>query len=392
MDTRVEKNFNALLKGYQDESLSQADLESFLELAGKPENILLLQQSFEKDLQNDEADLASPDQKNAAWTKLNAKLGTGYRKILFRRPYTSWAAASVLLLCIMGAAYFFKNHTPSESLAKTKTEMNLPAWLKPEHIGATLYLTNGDSVKLDNQQKGVIATEGNIQVIQSEGCIFYSGSGNNLQFNEIKTGRGKLFRCILPDQTVAWLNAGASIKYPLLFNANQRSVEITGEVYFEVAHHTGLPFRVKAGGQMLEDIGTTFNIDASNESSVITTLIEGSVAVQFGDKKTTLSPGEQALVSDDKNEFRIDKHANLVQALAWKNGFFYFQNASLHDVMKQLSNWYNVEVVYPGFETRELFSGQIDKSLTLAQVLQGLQQPGVTFTLTNNNQLIVGQK
>ena len=391
MEHRDELDFNVLLKGYLEESLSPADLEAFLVLAGKPENILLLQQSFEKDLQNDRADLISPEQTGESWTKLHARLDSDHRIVPIRRFSRYWIAASVFLLCILGAAYFFNNNR-SDSLAKSKAEMNLPAWLKPEHIGAILYLKNGDSLKLDNQHKGVIATQGGIQVIQSEGCISYSGTDAGLQFNEIKTGRGKLFRCILPDQTIVWLNAGSTIKYPLRFSADQRSVEITGEVYFEVAHHTGLPFRVKAGRQMLEDIGTTFNIDASNESSAITTLIEGSVAVQIGDRKATLNPGEQALASDNKNEFRIEKHANLEKALAWKNGLFYFQNADLHTVMKQLSNWYDVEVVYQGLESKDLFSGQIDKSLSLTQVLQGLQQPGVTFTLTNNNQIIVVQK
>ena len=119
--------------------------------------------------------------------------------------------------------------------------MILPIWLKPDHVGATLYLTNGDSVMLDNQSRGVIATQGDSQVFQSDGSISYSGSGGANQFNEIKTGRGKLYRCILPDHTVVWLNAGSSIKYPLQFTDDQRSVEISGEVYFEVAHHAGIP-------------------------------------------------------------------------------------------------------------------------------------------------------
>jgi transmembrane sensor len=292
----------------------------------------------------------------------------------------------------LGTAYFFKHQSRSANLANSNTDMNLPAWLKSEHIGATLYLTNGDSVKLDNQQKGVVATQGNMEVIQSEGCISYSGSGETFRFNEIKTGKSKLFRCILPDQTVVWLNGGASIKYPLHFSADHRSVEITGEVYFEVAHQSGLPFQVKAGRQLLEDIGTSFNINASANDSVITTLVEGSVSVQLSRNKAILSPGEQVFASENKDEFRIDKHANLEKALAWKNGLFYFQKADLHTVMTELSNWYSVGIVYRGFENKASFSGQIDKSLTLAQVLNGLRQPGVTFTLNDKNQIIVVQK
>ena len=166
-------------------------------------------------------------------------------------------------------------------------------------------------------------------------------------------------------------------------------MEITGEVYFEVTHNAKHPFQVKAGKQVVEDIGTTFNIDASPESKVSTTLIEGSVSVQFNDKKEIMKPGEQAISSDDKNELIIDQHANMEKVMAWKNGLFYFQNTPLQTVMEQLSKWYNVQAVYQGPDTKELFSGQIDKSLTLTQVLKGLQQPGVSFRLNNNNQIIV---
>jgi transmembrane sensor len=392
MDNRGGQDFNVLLKGYLEESLTPADLETFLALASKAENVLLLQQSFEKDLYNNTADLTNQEQKNEAWTKLNANLEMGHRHMPVRRFYRPWVAASVLLICILGAAYFFKHQSRSVILANSRTDLKLPAWLKPEHIGATLYLTNGDSVKLGNQQKGVVATEGSMEVIQSAGCIYYSGSSETSGFNEIKTGRSKLFRCILPDQTVVWLNGGASIKYPLQFSTDRRSVEITGEVYFEVAHHSGLPFQVKAGRQLLEDIGTSFNINASSYDSVVTTLVEGSVSLQLSGNKVILSPGEQVFASENKDEFRIDKHTNLEKALAWKNGLFYFQNADLHTVMKELSNWYKVEVVYRGFENKASFSGQIDKSLTLAQVLKGLQQPCVNFTLNDKNQIVVVQK
>lgn len=392
MDNLGEQDFYVLLKGYLEESLSPADLEIFLSEAARPENILLLQQSFKKDLENDPPDLSSPGQAAQAWSSLRAKLETDRRTIRPRRFSVIWVAASVGLLCILGAAYFFRNHKHSDGLARLQKEMILPAWLKTDHVGATLYLMNGDSVMLDDQSKGVISTQGDSQISQSDGSISYSGSGMKNQFNKIKTGRGKLFRCILPDQTIAWLNAGSSIKYPLQFTADQRSVEITGEVYFEVAHHPGLPFRVKAGGQLLEDIGTIFNIEASTSDIIVTTLVEGAVSIQFNNKKASLNPGEQSIASTGKNEFSVQQHANLEKALAWKNGLFYFQNADLHTVMNQLSNWYNADVIYQGSETKELFSGQIDKSLALEQILLGLQQPGITFTVNNNHQIIVSRK
>jgi transmembrane sensor len=391
MDKPGEQDFNVLLKGYLDESLNPEDLESFLELAGKPENMLLLQQSIEKDLSTGTADLTSAEQSKDAWRNLEKKLETAPRILRSGRFYRITAAASICLIFILGASYFLRNKQPAAP-ANNKTIGVLPSWLKPEHIGATLYLMNGDSVKLDDQSKGVVAREHDTQIIQSGGNISYSGPGEAGVYNKIKTGSGKIFRCILPDQTVVWLNASSSIKYPLQFNKDHRSVEITGEVYFEVVHNAALPFRVKAEEQMVEDIGTTFNIDASAEKSIVTTLITGSVKVNFNDKEAVLNPGEQTLLSESKNELLVQKNSNIEKALAWKNGLFYFQNTPLHTVMEQLSNWYQAEVIYQGPDSKELFSGQIDKSLTLTQVLQGLQQPGVSFKLNDNNQIIVVQK
>jgi transmembrane sensor len=391
MDKQGEQDFNVLLKGYLDESLNPEDLESFLQLAGKPENMLLLQQSIEKDLSSGTADLTSAEQSKDAWRKLEMKLETAPRGIRSGRFYRITIAASICLIFILGANYFLRNKQPLAP-ANNKTIGVLPSWLKPEHIGAVLYLGNGYSINLDNQDKGVIATQEGVQVLQSAGCISYSGSGGKRLFNEIKTGNGKLYRCILPDKTIVWLNSASSIKYPLQFDGDHRSVEITGEVYFEVRHNTKIPFQVKAGKQLVEDIGTTFNINASSEGIVSTTLIEGSASIQFNDRKEIIKPGEKAVSSGDRNELIIDQHANMEKVMAWKNGLFYFQNTPLQNVMEQLSNWYNVQVLYQGPDTKELFSGQIDKSLTLTQVLQGLQQPGVSFKLNNNNQIIVVQK
>jgi ferric-dicitrate binding protein FerR (iron transport regulator) len=245
-----------------------------------------------------------------------------------------------------------------------------------------LILSGGDSLAVDNLDKGIIATQDKIQVLQSGGVISYSGKSQTPMFNEIRTGKGKLWRAILPDQTVVWLNGSSSIKYPLQFESDARSVEMTGEVYFEVTHHAGYPFRVKTSGETIEDIGTSFNLRSfADDSTTKATLVEGSVRIELNGQQATLNAGQQSVVTSRNNEIHIEKNANIAEALAWKNGYFYFQNASLSAVMKQLSDWYQVGVVYKGRQGSELFSGQIDKSLSLSDVLQGLQQPGVKFSL-----------
>ena len=189
------------------------------------------------------------------------------------------------------------------------------------------------------------------------------------------------------------------------FSSDTRSVEMTGEVYFEVVHNAEKPFIVRlpstlalhgAGANRqpisIEDLGTSFNIRSYVDDSITTaTLVEGSVRISRNGQQVTLTPGQQSVAANNNDEIRVVQHANMNEALAWKNGIFYFQNARLPDVMKQLTEWYQADVVYKGKPSGKLFSGQIDKSLSLAYVLEGLEQPGVKFNL-DGHQITVTQE
>jgi len=389
MDHRGPEEFNELLKGYLRESLNPQELDQFFELAKKPENSQILAHSFGSDLENGLVDLTSDKQREDAWSRVQAEMKNTGRPVLQIGVALRWVAVFVCLIGAGVAGYIFYQSKVRSELAGTKPEIKTPAWLTSEHMGATLILTGGDSIPLDNRDRGIIANESAIQVIQSGGAISYSGKGNASDYNEIHTAKGKLWRAVLPDQTIVWLNGGSSIKFPLSFGADSRSVEMTGEIYFEVAHHADYPFQIKTGGLQIEDIGTSFNIKSSIANSISTaTVVEGSVLVSFNNKQAKLISGQQSVINGKKTDIEIVKNANLTEALAWKNGFFYFRDAGLTDVMKQIADWYQVSVVYKGSPGKELFNGQIDKTLSLSDVLQGLQQPGVKFKLDSNHQQI----
>jgi transmembrane sensor len=393
MDHPGTEEFNELLKRYLQESLNPQELALFFELAARPDNSQLVASSFRKDLDDGLPDLSGSVQKQEAWTKLLAKTEANRPPVRQMRVALRWVAVLICLVCAAVTVYLFNRSKNRTELVQTKSDIKTPSWLGPEHIGATLFLSGGDSIALNNQDKGIIAVEDGVHVLQSGGAIRYSGNSQKRMYHEIRTGRGKLWRAILPDQTVVWLNGGSSIRYPLQFDARARSVEITGEVYFEVAHHADYPFRVKTGGLLIEDIGTSFNIKAfADDPAVTATLVEGLVRVTMNSQQATVSAGQQSVVSPHSNEIRIVQNANLTEALAWKNGFFYFEKSALRDVMKQLSDWYQVDVIYKGSGSKELFSGQIDKTLSLPDVLQGLQQPGVKFNLDSNHQITVIQQ
>ena len=148
-----------------------------------------------------------------------------------------------------------------------------------------------------------------------------------------------------------------------------------------------MPFKVKINeSSEVEVLGTHFNINAYvDETSINTTLLEGSVRITANKKVQLLSPGQQAQVN--ANAIKLIKDADVAQAIAWKDGLFAFTDADLPTVMRQLARWYNVEVKYDGTIPEKEFNGKIGKTLTLNQVLRVLMKTGINYRIENGNKI-----
>jgi ferric-dicitrate binding protein FerR (iron transport regulator) len=197
----------------------------------------------------------------------------------------------------------------------------------------------------------------------------------------------------LPDGTMVWLNAFSSLHYPTRFTGATRTIEVTGEAYFEVAADAARPFIVKTGKEQVTVLGTHFNINAyEDEPAVRTTLLEGAVKVSNGVGEVALRPGQQAAVREHAAGISVAS-VNAEDAVAWKNGFFHFDNADIQTVMRQISRWYNVEVRYDGVAptTEGDFKGEIGRDLTLAQVLKVLEQTRVHFRIEEDRRIVIHQ-
>jgi ferric-dicitrate binding protein FerR (iron transport regulator) len=177
-----------------------------------------------------------------------------------------------------------------------------------------------------------------------------------------------------------WLNSGSSLTYPVSFISNERKVSVTGEAYFEVAHDASRPFIVKNGSMDVQVLGTHFNVNAfkddGNDTKV--TLLEGSVKINNGSATGLLKPGQQAAVT---KEIKIVNDVDLNLVMAWKNGYFEFDNASLQNVLKEVSRWYDVDVVYEGHNQRRQFIGEIQRDLNLSEMLKILEKNKVHFKI-----------
>jgi ferric-dicitrate binding protein FerR (iron transport regulator) len=307
-------------------------------------------------------------------------------RTLFMRKW--WVAAAVL--CLLTGTTYWMLHTatnPVSPVAKNR-QIDMP----PGSDKAVLTLEDGSTLVLDSAVSGTIK-QGMALVQQTQKGLVYQvqGKGDVASYNTLSTPRGGQFHVQLADGTQVWLNAASSLRYPSVFFGSERIVEVTGEAYFEVAENAGKPFKVKvANTATVEVLGTHFNINAySDEANIKTTLLEGAVRVHAGSKATLLAPGQQVQVDYRDTSVRLIPSADVVQAVAWKNGAFSFTNADLPAVMRQLSRWYNVDVAYEGQVPAGTFNGEIGRGLTLSQVLEGLAESRVKYRIVDKNKIII---
>ncbi len=288
-------------------------------------------------------------------------------------------AASVVLLLGTGLFYFTK---PKEQIIQV---VEKPQEIAPGGNRGILTLSNGKQIVLsDISAKDTIAKEGKQEEVtikmNASGVITYVinpnadiPKDNANSFNTLSTPTGGQYNIVLADGTKVYLNSVSSIKYPTQFNGDQRVVELEGEAYFEVAKNKNKPFRVKSGDQVIEVLGTHFNVHAYNNESVVkTTLLEGSVAITYKNQKAILKPGQQSNVSDDFNKIAI-REVDTEATIAWKNGRFKFDNANLKTVMKQLERWYGIKVEYRGDVSDVRFNGGTFMNKNLSEVLKVLE-------------------
>jgi ferric-dicitrate binding protein FerR (iron transport regulator) len=293
------------------------------------------------------------------------------RIVSFRKVFRY--AAAIMLIGGVGT-YLWLQRSPQSAPQIVHSQEVLPGSNK-----AVLTLSDGSTVALDSAGKQVIL-QGNTNIHQNNGQLFYipGASGSGISFNTLTTPQGGQFMLTLPDGSRVWLNAASSLRYPTAFNSVDRTVELKGEAYFEVAPATA-PFRVRAGQMQVEVLGTHFNVMAyQDEQSIRTTLLQGSVRLSGGGSETVILPGEQGVLHAGADIIQV-LPANTEETIAWKNGYFWFSKTDLPTVMRQLSRWYDIEVNYEGkIEDRKL-TGKFYRNYNLSQVLSILEANNIHF-------------
>jgi len=313
--------------------------------------------------------------------------------------YNSWIRVAAILIFFSAVGFYFlfnrySKVTDQNNLAVVKSSEILPGSTK-----ATLTLANGKVISLDNAADGLLTKSGRTVVnkAHNEGLVYNTLADNNkiavntdTIYNTLTTPRGGEYKVKLPDGTNVWLNSSSSLSYPVEFSGNERHVKLTGEAYFEVAKNKDKPFYVCANNVCVKVLGTHFNIAAYNDDvELTTTLLEGSVLITKNSKQRLLKPGQQAVIKNNTDLINVSD-ASINQVMAWRNGYFVFNDDNISTIMKKLSRWYDVDIEYRGNFEDLRFGGTFYRSKGITELLNNLEKIGkVHFKITGRRIIVM---
>lgn len=358
----------------------QLELNAWLEAA--PYNQMVYNEINAGEAQKTAINFMNSLSVDAAWKKVSTASEISHTAPVvmdsssFRKRF-AWvaAAAAVVLVC------FFVLKTTIDQPLQTAGG---PVEILPGGAKATLTLANGKIISLDVVANGDIAAEGNVQVIKMDGALHYNASNENaeISYNTVQTPRGGKYQLVMADGSVVWLNAASSLRFPVAFNGKERMVELKGEAYFEVKKGAK-PFRVSLkNGSQIEVKGTVFNVNAYNDEALMkATLLEGKINFIMQGNTQPLFPGQQIRVTSDQPHVQVVDDVDLEQEIAWKNDLFIFKGMDVKSIMREISRWYDIDVVYKGKLNPETFSGIVSRKTNLSQVLKIMEEGGVRFEI-----------
>jgi len=286
-----------------------------------------------------------------------------------------WSAAALFLIFSI-ALYYSNEHLNIFGRYASEYKNDVA----PGKDQAYLTLANGKKILLTDSLEGTVAAESGLLISKTaKGQLRYqiargaSGDG----YNTISTPRGGHYEVLLADGTLVYLNAASSLRFPVNFaQAAERRVTLDGEGYFEVAHRDAQPFYVQSGKQLLRVLGTHFNLNAyADEAAVKTTLLQGSVSINYPDgKQAVLKPGQQSHIVE--GQIRVDQ-VDAASAIDWQRGEMNLKDEDFQSTMRKIARWYDVEVVFDETAPADLtLGGLVSRDKNLIAVLKVMELTG----------------
>lgn len=299
-----------------------------------------------------------------AWEQIKKNV---WRKRLQRRiVYISSGAAAIFVLFF--SVYIFFNDINKSTEVTLFSEMKE---INERGGGIILSLADGEKVDLSSLDGRVDSTSSVVNNIGDKRLVYTQSDsrGDVINYNSLEVPEGAEYQLVLSDGTKVWMNASSRLVYPVCFG-EVREVRLEGEAYFDVAHDSLHPFIVKTVGMDVEVLGTEFNVNTRKGQTV---LVDGQVQVETEiGESAVLKPGE--LVEVIGSRLAVTS-VNVRKYVAWRYGEFYFEEATLEEIMESLGEWYGVNTVFarPALRQRR-FSGILKREDSVVEVLSKIER------------------
>ena len=305
------------------------------------------------------------------------------------RRMTWFSVAAAVVILISASWWLLEN-----SLSSKKQEViPVAEHIVPGKNQAVLITESGEELVLSasGSESRELGEGIRVEYDSLRGINYNLAKGAVVSYHTLRVPKGAEYKLTLNDGTVVWLNSESELRYPTSFVGEKREVFLKGEGYFSVANDEKHPFIVVSSDIYTKVYGTEFNVRSYGEENVHVTLVQGRVAVKKTENGSeyTLNPGENARFAESVPE--ITK-VNVNRYIAWKDGYFYYENESLESIMDDLKRWYDFDVMYVGDKVRdyrfELWASRDSEISVITGLLMKTNRIGVKV---NGKTLVVSE-
>ncbi len=364
-------------------------------LAASPQKQQLFNQVNDPEWVQQELGKLNSINAEAAWQKFSAGITVEPVEKIIEMPvkrmnWLKWAAAAVVVLAIGIGIYWFNQQPEPTGIAS----------VVPASNDATLTINDSTYTLAPGSTRTLLNIPG-LEVIKQDTSLWYRADNSSFidkgaqpLVNTLKTKNGRKYLLQLEDGTKVWLDPGTAISYTAPFSPTERSVQVTGEAYFEVTKDAR-PFRVylqdSTGARgTIEVLGTRFNVNAYSGAPIKTTLLEGKLQLsQAGKNPVTLTSGQRATI-DNEAGIHIDSDLQKITGTSsWRQAEFVFEEDDIPFVMAELARWYNFKVDIRGKFTVPL-STSFPRNTPINEVLNILKKhANIRSTITGDTIIVV---
>lgn len=299
-----------------------------------------------------------------------------------------FSAAAAVVIILFGMTFLLRPSSVPEQ--KVMPELKTPLAQLSEKKSVRLIMEDGQEIVLNTQETPSDRIPGaeRIQVDSLEGIKYTDVNKRKTEYHTLEIPRGAEYMVILDDGTEVWLNAESILRYPTHFDGDERVVELLGEGYFEVKQDPKRPFIVRTAQVDTRVLGTEFNVQAYENQPVNVTLVEGRVAVKEKvGGEVILKPGENANLTN--GVLSVEK-VDVQLYTSWKEGFFYYEDVRLEDLLSELGRWYDFTVFFQNPEARDYrFKFWADRKENFENVISRLSETATVTLLINDKNVIV---